>query len=189
MAILTSLLNRLTSYSFKEGSAVNNETDRDIAPDADAAQSSPTEPGHSPSESEESAEKGTLREAPSRSESDTTVERTLEREFRTVEKWQIGINVALAVIGIIALYIYHGQLSCYAGSARTDGQPVPGTAKVRQCCKRQCGLCQGRLGELRTIFQATGTSVSLGQRIQHDRLGELRCPREKSCLRRCPRGE
>lgn len=34
----------------------------------------------------------------------------LAREFRTAEKWVIGTNIALAIIGIIALCIYNGQL-------------------------------------------------------------------------------
>ena len=35
----------------------------------------------------------------------------LAREFRIAEKWQIGTNVGLGVIGIFARFIYYGQLS------------------------------------------------------------------------------
>ena len=39
----------------------------------------------------------------------------LAREFRAAEKWVIGTNITLAVIGIIALCIYHGQLDVMRG--------------------------------------------------------------------------
>jgi hypothetical protein len=39
----------------------------------------------------------------------------LAREFRTAEKWVIGTNVTLAVVGIIALCIYYGQLKVMQG--------------------------------------------------------------------------
>lgn len=35
----------------------------------------------------------------------------LAREFRIAEKWQIGTNIGLGVIGLFALIIYYGQLS------------------------------------------------------------------------------
>src|ERR1700721_1730378 len=39
----------------------------------------------------------------------------LAREFRTAEKWVIGTNIILAIIGTIALCIYHGQLEVMRG--------------------------------------------------------------------------
>jgi len=39
----------------------------------------------------------------------------LAREFRIAEKWVIGTNIVLAVIGIIALCIYYGQLRVMRG--------------------------------------------------------------------------
>jgi hypothetical protein len=39
----------------------------------------------------------------------------LAREFRIAEKWVIGTNIVLAVIGIVALCIYYGQLQVMRG--------------------------------------------------------------------------
>src|SRR5713101_10051076 len=39
----------------------------------------------------------------------------LAREFRAAEKWVIGTNLTLAIIGIVALCIYYGQLSVMRG--------------------------------------------------------------------------
>jgi hypothetical protein len=39
----------------------------------------------------------------------------LAREFRVAEKWVIGTNIALAIIGTIALCIYYGQLKVMQG--------------------------------------------------------------------------
>jgi hypothetical protein len=39
----------------------------------------------------------------------------LAREFRIAEKWVIGTNITLALIGVIALCIYYGQLSVMRG--------------------------------------------------------------------------
>lgn len=39
----------------------------------------------------------------------------LAREFRVAEKWVIGTNITLAIIGIAALCIYHGQLDVMRG--------------------------------------------------------------------------
>jgi len=39
----------------------------------------------------------------------------LAREFRAAEKWAIGTNIGLAVIGIFALCIYYGQLTVMRG--------------------------------------------------------------------------
>src|SRR6266571_1828901 len=39
----------------------------------------------------------------------------LAREFRIAEKWVIGTNIILAIIGIFALWIYSGQLGVMRG--------------------------------------------------------------------------
>lgn len=39
----------------------------------------------------------------------------LAREFRVAEKWVIGTNITIAVIGVIALCIYYGQLKVMRG--------------------------------------------------------------------------
>lgn len=39
----------------------------------------------------------------------------LAKEFRSAEKWIIGTNVALGIIGVLALCIYHGQLNVMRG--------------------------------------------------------------------------
>jgi hypothetical protein len=48
------------------------------------------------------------------SENETTT-RELAREFRVAEKWVIGTNIVLALIGIVALCIYNGQLRVMRG--------------------------------------------------------------------------
>ena len=47
---------------------------------------------------------------PAAPKDDQNQTRELAREFRIAEKWQIGTNIGLAVIGIFALLIYNGQL-------------------------------------------------------------------------------
>jgi hypothetical protein len=39
----------------------------------------------------------------------------LAREFRAAEKWVIGTNIVLAIVGIVALCIYYGQLVVMRG--------------------------------------------------------------------------
>lgn len=52
------------------------------------------------------------RQGPPETEPDPSpkVEEELAREFRIAEKWQIGTSIGLAVIGLLALIIYYGQL-------------------------------------------------------------------------------
>ena len=63
----------------------------------------------------------------------------LAREFGLAEKWVIGTNIVLAVIGIFALCIYHGQLNVMRGlfrgktsspSTRTCPLQVPVSGKI-----------------------------------------------------------
>jgi len=52
------------------------------------------------------------------SDGQPTETRELAREFRVAEKWVIATNIVLAIVGIIALSIYGGQLSVMRGQLK-----------------------------------------------------------------------
>jgi hypothetical protein len=74
-------------------------------------------------------EKGAVREEGNANPNNKEdVSNELAREFRWVERAQIGSNVVLAVVGIIALCIYYGQLSEMRKSS-TAAQDAANAAK------------------------------------------------------------
>jgi hypothetical protein len=61
----------------------------------------------------------------------------LAREFRTAEKWVIGTNLVLAIIGIVALCIYHGQLEVMRGQL---GEIISSSPNLRNLPMRMSKL-------------------------------------------------
>lgn len=80
--------------------------DSNTPPTDPQGQSSPQSPMRPPTPLEGALPDG------SKGEAEDTKQKAdeLAREFRVAEKWVIGTNVALAIIGIFALCIYNGQL-------------------------------------------------------------------------------
>src|SRR6266446_4744874 len=68
----------------------------------------------------------------------------LAREFRVAEKWVIGTNIVLAVIGIAALCIYYGQLRVMRGQLGEIIKQYPEIKKSADAAKSAAdtaGLC------------------------------------------------
>src|ERR1700724_4890863 len=90
---------------------MTNENDRNN-PTTDSQGQSPLQPPVTPSTSLEGAFPDNGKGKANEEKNETKV---LAREFRIAEKWVIGTNIILAVIGIVALCIYGGQLHVMRG--------------------------------------------------------------------------
>lgn len=68
----------------------------------------------------------------------------LAREFRIAEKWVIGTNIVLALIGLAALCIYYGQLKVMQGQLGEIIKQYPEIKKSADAAKSAAdtaGLC------------------------------------------------
>jgi hypothetical protein len=66
----------------------------------------------------------------------------LAREFRIAEKWVIGTNIVLAVIGIGALYIYNGQLRVMRGQLGEIIRQYPELQKSADAAKTSADIAK-----------------------------------------------
>jgi hypothetical protein len=90
---------------------MTNEKDSNNPPADSQAQSPPQPPMIPPTPLQGALPNN--REGKANDEENRTNE--LAREFRIAEKWVIGTNIVLAIIGIFALCIYNGQLKVMRG--------------------------------------------------------------------------
>ncbi len=82
----------------------------------------------------------------------------LAREFRAAEKWVIGTNITLAIIGIFALCIYHGQLNVMRGQLGEIIRQYPELQKSAQAAKDAADVGRESLESVQRafVFQACG---------------------------------
>jgi len=66
----------------------------------------------------------------------------LAREFRIAEKWVIGTNIVLAVIGIVALGIYNGQLRVMRGQLDEIIRQYPELQKSADAAKTSADIAK-----------------------------------------------
>ncbi len=66
----------------------------------------------------------------------------LGREFRIAEKWVIGTNIALAIIGVVALCIYNGQLRVMRGQLGEIIKQYPELQKSADAAKTAAEIAE-----------------------------------------------
>jgi hypothetical protein len=66
----------------------------------------------------------------------------LAREFRIAEKWVIGTNIVLAVIGVVALSIYNGQLRVMRGQLDEIIRQYPELQKSADAAKTSADIAK-----------------------------------------------
>ncbi len=76
----------------------------------------------------------------------------LAREFRIAEKWVIGTNIVLAVIGIVALCIYYGQLRVMRGQLGEIIRQYPEIKKSADAAKSAADTADATLKSSQKSF-------------------------------------
>jgi hypothetical protein len=110
---------------------MTNEKDSD-SPITDANAQSPPQPPMAPPVPLQGALANDGKGQPDNNENQTN---ELAREFRIAEKWVIGTNIVLAIIGIFALCIYHGQLEVMRGQLAEIIKQFPEIQKSANAAK------------------------------------------------------
>jgi hypothetical protein len=77
----------------------------------------------------------------------------LVREFRIAEKWVIGTNIVLAIIGIVALCIYNGQLSVMRGQLGEIIKQYPELQKSANAATSASSTANGAFEESKKEFR------------------------------------
>jgi len=129
---------------------MTNENDSDSPPAKSEGQPSPQSP-MIPS----APPKGEVSTDPKKSaNADQNTATELAREFRWVEGAQLVVNGVLAIVGIIALLIYHGQLTTMNGQL-TEMQEARRQAKIdnAQAIAAQQQIAQDSLAKSQNNFE------------------------------------
>src|SRR5579864_3352876 len=120
---------------------MTNENDSDTPISDSPSQSPPQAPVIPPAPLQ-----GTLPDDGKRKADDTKNEADeLAREFRAAEKWVIGTNITLAIIGIFALCIYYCQLKVMRGQLGEIIRQYPQLQKSAQAAADGAGAAQSQL--------------------------------------------
>lgn len=128
---------------------MTNENDSN-APTADPQGQPPPQPPMTPS----APLQGALSDDRKRNAEDTKNEADeLAREFRAAEKWVIGTNITLAIIGIFALCIYHGQLEVMRGQLGEIIKQFPEIQKSANAAKSAANTADSTLKSSQEQFR------------------------------------
>jgi hypothetical protein len=83
---------------------------------------------------------------------ETAETKELAREFRMAEKWVIGTNIVLVIIGIGALCIYNGQLRVMHGQLNEVIKQYPEIKKSADAAKKSADVARDSLISVQRAF-------------------------------------
>jgi hypothetical protein len=149
-----------------------NDNDINNSPADPQGQSPPQSPAALPAKAQEN-------HLSNSSDIEQMTAKELAREFRWVEGAQLVINGVLAIVGIIALWIYHGQLTAMSGQLDEIRKQYPELQKSADAAKNSADLSKKVLeGADAAIIAFNSLQHTIGEnwQVRFANVGKVICP-------------
>jgi hypothetical protein len=134
---------------------MTNETDSD-SPSSDANNQPPRQPPVPPSTPPQGEVRPNSNDSPN-NQQDTA--RELAREFRWVEGAQLVVNAILAIVGVVALLIYHGQLKVMSDTLTEIRNGKADTTRIITASETQATAANKIAGAAESFSKTAGNAA------------------------------